>query len=268
MATEIHQTAIVDKKAELGEDVYVGPYTVISGKASIGKGTRLLSNVVIEGITEIGEDCTIHPFASIGLPPQDTKYKGEETSVRIGNRNIIREYMSIHRGSVGSDGVTSIGDDNFLMAYVHVAHDCKIGNRITMANTVGLSGHVEIGDCAVVGGMAGIHQHTRIGAYAMVGGMSRIGQDIPPYVMASGFDLKLYGINVVGLKRNGFSEETINELKKAYKILFREKISLQDAIKRVQEELPFSDEIKTLIEFIRKNKRGIARGQGQSPFSE
>lgn len=262
MAIEVHGTAIIGKNVELEEDVYIGPYSVLEGKVTIGRGSRILSNVVIEGVTTIGSNCTIHPFATIGLPPQDTKYKGEETSVRIGDGNVIREYISIHRGSVGAEGVTSIGDNNFLMAYVHVAHDCKLGSRITIANSVGLSGHVEVGDGAVIGGMAGVHQHTRIGAYAMVGGMSRISQDIVPYVIASGFDLKLYGINNVGLKRNGFSEETVNELKKAYKMLFREKLSLQDAIKKVQEELPYSDEIKLLIDFIQKNKRGICRSAG------
>lgn len=261
MATEIHPTAILDKDVLLDEDVFIGPYCVLGRGVKIGKANRLISNVVMEGRTETGENCTIYPFATIGLSPQDIKYKGEDTAVRIGSNNIIREYISIHRASVGGDGVTVIGDDNFLMAYVHIAHDCKVGSRITMANSVGLSGHVVVEDCVVIGGMVGVHQFTRIGGYSMIGGVSRITQDIPPYVIASGIDKsKLFGLNVVGLKRHGFSEETIGDLKKAYRILFREKLSLKDAVKKVQEELPYSDEIKRLIEFIQKNKRGICRG--------
>jgi UDP-N-acetylglucosamine acyltransferase len=260
MATEIHPTAIVHEGASLDEDVTIGPYCIVGKGVKIGKSSRLISNVVIEGNTEVGENCSIYPFATIGLPPQDLKYKGEDTAVRIGNNNIIREYVSIHRASVSGDGSTAIGDDNFIMAYVHIAHDCKIGSHVIMANSVGLSGHTTVEDYVVIGGMVGVHQHTRIGAYAMVGGFSRIVQDIPPYMIAAGTEkAKLYGLNTIGLKRNGFSDETINELKKAYKILFREKLSLKDAIKKVQEELPYTDEIKRLIEFILKNKRGICR---------
>jgi UDP-N-acetylglucosamine acyltransferase len=260
MATEIDSTAIVHKGAVLDEDVTIGPYCVIGGAVKIGRSCRLVSHVYIEGSTEVGQGCTIHPFATVGLPPQDVKYKGEDTILKIGSNNVIREYASLHRASVGGDGITEIGDNNFLMAYIHVAHDCKLGSNIVMANTVGLSGHVTVGDYAVIGGMVGVHQFVRIGSYAMVGGYSRIGQDIPPYMMVSGAERsRLYGVNVVGLKRRGFSEETINELKAAYKILFRQKLSLQDAIKRVQEELPYTEEIGQLVEFIKKNKRGICR---------
>jgi UDP-N-acetylglucosamine acyltransferase len=215
--------------------------------------------VVIEGATEIGENCTIYPFTSIGLPPQDMKYKGEKTGVKIGNQNTIREYITIHRASVSGDGITAIGDHNFLMAYVHIAHDCKIGNSVIMANLATLAGHVSIEDHAVIGGLVAIHQFTRVGAYTMVGGFSGVGQDIPPYMIASGARVKLFGLNTVGLKRHGFSDSTVNELKKAYKILFREKRTLKDAIKKIQEDLPYTDEIKHLIEFIQKNKRGICR---------
>ncbi len=238
MATEIHPTALIEKTVLLDDDVSVGPFCILKGSVKVGKGTRLVSGVIVEGKAEIGENCVVHPFATIGLPPQDTKYKGEETGVHIGSGNTIREYVSIHRGSVSGDGVTSLGDNNFLMAYVHVAHDCKLGNGIIIANSVGLSGHVEVEDFAFIGGMVGVHQHTRIGAYTMVGGMSRVPQDIPPFVVASGYDeVKLYGINSVGLKRKGFSEDTINELKKAYKILFRENNRL--AIKQGVREIFF-----------------------------
>jgi UDP-N-acetylglucosamine acyltransferase len=259
MTAEIHSTAIVDSGVALDEGVVIGPFCTIGKGARIKKGTRLVSHVVVEGRTEIGEGCTIYPFSSIGLPPQDLKYKNEDTALRIGDRNIIREYTTIHRASVGGERVTIIGDDNFLMAYAHIAHDCKIGSHVIMANAATLAGHVSVEDHAVIGGIVAVHQFTRIGAYSMVGGFSGIGQDIPPYTIASGARAKLFGLNTVGLKRHGFSDTTIGELKKAYKILFREKKTLKEAIKKVQEELPYTDEIKHLIEFIEKNKRGICR---------
>lgn len=259
MSREIHPTAIISPEAQVEDDVIIGPFCIINDKVRIGKGARLISNVVVEGDTEIGEQCTIYPFTSIGLPPQDLKYKGENTGVRIGDRNVIREYVTIHRASVGGDGITTIGNNNFLMAYVHVAHDCKIGDSVIMANLATLAGHVSVGNYAVIGGLVAIHQFTRVGAYAMVGGFSGVGQDIPPYMIASGARVKLFGLNTVGLKRHGFSDTTIYELKKAYKILFREKRTLKDAIKKIQEDLPYTDEIKHLIEFLQKNKRGICR---------
>jgi len=259
MGKEIHPTAIVNPAAEIEDDVFIGPYSLIGEDAHIKKGARLVSNVILEGKAEIGEGCIIYPFTSIGLPPQDMKYKGEKTGVRIGKNNIIREYITIHRASSGGDGITTIGDNNFLMAYVHIAHDCKIGNFVTMANVATLGGHVLIEDHAFIGGLVAIHQFTRIGTYAMAGGFSGVNQDIPPYMITSGTPAKLFGLNAIGLKRNGFPDSTINELKKAYKILFRDKRTLKDAIKKIQEDLPYTDEIKHLIEFIQENKRGICR---------
>ncbi len=259
MKTKIHASSIVDSRAEIDTNVDIGPFCIIKGSVKIRKGTRILSNVIIEGSAEIGENCTIHPFSSVGFPPQDLKYKGENTKLSIGNNNIIREYATIHRASVGGDGTTSIGDNNFLMAYVHIAHDCKIGSNIVMANAATLAGHVLIEDYAVIGGLVAVHQFTRIGRYAMVGGFSGIGQDIPPYMVASGARAKLFGPNTIGLKRHGFPESTINGIKKAYKILFREKRTLKDALKKIQEDIPETEEIKHLIEFIEKNKRGICR---------
>jgi UDP-N-acetylglucosamine acyltransferase len=261
MTKEIHSTAIIHPKAEIDEDVSIGPFSIIGEGVRIKKGTKLVSNVIIEGESEIGENCIIYPFTSIGLPPQDIKYKGQKTGVKIGTNNIIREYITIHRASVGGDRITEVGDNNFLLAYVHIAHDCKIGNYVTMANLATLAGHVVVEDYAYVGGLIAVHQFTRIGAYAMVGGFSGVGQDIPPYMIASGARARLFGINTIGLKRHGFSDQTINELKKAYKILFREKRTLKDAIKKIQEDLPYTDEIRHLIEFIQKNKRGILRRQ-------
>lgn len=259
MITEIHKTAIIDPGAVIDEGVSIGPFCIVGEGVKLKKGARLMSNVIIEGNTEIGEGCQIYPFASIGLPPQDIKYKGEKTGVRIGSNTIIREYASVHRASVGGDGMTAVGDNNFLMAYVHIAHDCRIGNNVVIANSAGLAGHVAVEDYAVIGGIVGVHQFTRIGAYAMVGAFSGIGQDIPPYTMASGPRAKLFGLNSVGLKRNGFSDSTINELKKAYKILFREKLTLKEALKKVQKDFPDSKEIRYLVEFIEKNKRGVCR---------
>ena len=259
MEKEIHPTAIISPGAEIEEGTLIGPFCIINDGARVRRGTRLISNIIIEGDTEIGENCTIYPFTSIGLPPQDLKYKGEKTGVRIGNNNTIREYTTIHRASVGGHGLTTIGDDNFLMAYVHVAHDCEIGNSVIMSNVATLAGHVLVEDHAYIGGLVAVHQFTRIGSYAMVGGFSGVGQDIPPYTMASGARAKLFGLNAVGLKRHGFPDSTINDLKKAYKILFREKRTLKDALKKIQEDLPYTDEIKHLVEFIGKNKRGICR---------
>jgi len=259
MKTRIHPTAIVDPKAEIDSSVDIGPFCIVRSKVKIRKGTKLLSNVTVEGLAEIGENCTIHPYTSIGFPPQDMKYKGEETRLVIGDNNTIREYVSIHRASVGGDGSTVIGSNNFLMAYVHIAHDCKIGNNVVMANAATLAGHVLVEDSAVIGGLVAIHQYTRIGRYAMVGGFSGIGQDIPPYMIASGSRAKLYGPNTIGLKRHGLSDATINDIKKAYKILFREKRTLKDAIKKVRDEMSDIAEVSHLIEFIEKNKRGICR---------
>jgi len=259
MDTGIHKTAIIDANASIDEGVQIGPFCIVGSGARLKKGTRLISNVIIEGNTEIGENCTIHPFAGIGLPPQDVKYKDEKTGVKIGSNNIIREYVTVHRASVGGDGITEIGNNNFLMAYVHIAHDCKVGNNVVMANLATLAGHVVVEDHAVIGGIVAIHQFTRIGTYAMVGGFSGVGQDIAPYMMASGPRAKLFGLNSIGLKRQGFSDSAIAELKKAYKILFREKHTLKEAIKKVHKEFPDSKEIKTLVEFIEKNTRGICR---------
>jgi UDP-N-acetylglucosamine acyltransferase len=263
MTKEIHSTAVIHPKAEIDLDVSIGPFSIIGEGVRIKKGTKLVSNVIIEGETEIGENCIIYPFTSIGLPPQDVKYKGQKTGVKIGNNNIIREYITIHRASVGGDGITTIGNNNFLMAYVHIAHDCKIGNSVTMANVATLGGHILVEDYAYIGGLVAIHQFTRIGAYTMVGGFSGVNQDIPPYTMSSGAPAKLFGLNSIGLKRRGFPDQTISELKKAYKILFREKHTLKEAIKKVQEELPYTDEIKHLIDFMEMKKRGIIRKQNE-----
>ena len=256
---KIHPTAVVHEKASVPKDAQIGPYCIIGEGVKIGRGVKILNNVVIEGDTEIGDGCAIYPFAVIGLPPQDMKYGGEKTGVRIGGGNIIREYVSIHRGSVGAEGLTVLGDNNYIMAYTHIAHDCRIGNNVVMANSVTMAGHVQVDDNAILGGVIAVHQFTRIGAFSMTGGFSGIGQDIPPYTIASGPRAKLYGLNLVGLKRHGYSKETIADLSRAYKILFRSKQTLKEAIKKVQEDITRTPELDRLLDFIKASKRGICR---------
>jgi UDP-N-acetylglucosamine acyltransferase len=255
---KIHKSSIVAPGAKLSEGVEVGPYCIIGKGVKIGKNSRLSSHVVVEE-TLMGSNNVVYPFTSIGLPPQDIEYNGEKTKVLIGDRNIIREYITIHRASVRGDGKTEIGDDNFLMAYVHLAHDCKIGSSVTMANAANLAGHVMVQDYAVIGGLVAIHQFTRIGEYAMVGGFSGVGQDVPPYMTASGSRARLYGLNTVGLKRRGFDEATIKDLKRAYKILFRSKLTLKEAINKTKLDIKHSREIDNLIQFLTQNRRGICR---------
>ncbi len=255
---KIHRTAIIAKDAKLADGVQIGPYCIIGDKVKIGRNTQLNSHVIIEK-TDIGKDCIVYPFTSIGLPPQDMKYKDEKTKVKIGDRNIIREYITIHRASASGDGITEIGSDNFLMAYAHIAHDCKIGSFTAFANAATLAGHVVAEDFVVIGGLVVVHQFTRIGAYSMVGGFSGVGQDIPPFTVASGSRAKLYGLNIIGLRRNGFDESLISELKRAYKILFRSKLTLKKAIEKVKTDLKQSKEMKHLIRFLEQNKRGICR---------
>ncbi len=255
---KIHKTAIVSKDAKIESGAEIGPYCIIGDNVRIGKDTRLISHVIIEH-TEIGDNCTIYPFTSIGLPPQDIKYKGEKTGVKIGNNNIIREYTTIHRASVGGDGLTRIGDNNFIMAYVHIAHDCQIGSNIIMANATTLAGHVVVEDYAFIGGLVAVHQFARIGSYSMIGGFSAIAQDVPPYTTAAGDRAKLYGLNTVGLRRHNFDESTIKDLKRAYRILFRSKLTMDEAIEKVKKEIKSSAEIDKLIEFIKNNRRGICR---------
>ncbi len=255
----IHETAIVDPKAELGEGVTVGPYSVIGEHVIIGDGTVIDSHALIEGWTTIGSKCRISSFTSIGTPPQDISYAGEETKVVIGDRNTIREYTTIHRGTKKGGGITTVGSDNYIMAYVHIAHDCIIGNHIVMANAATLGGHVKIDDYAIIGGLTGIHQFVRIGAYSMVGACSAVSLDVPPYVSAVGNRAELFGLNIVGLRRQGFDKARVQKIKKAYNILFRSKLQLKEAVKSVIKEVPVSEDMDRMIKFIKETKRGICR---------
>ncbi len=255
----IHPTAIIHPKAALDDGVEIGPYCIIDENVRIGRDTKLRSHITVEGFTQIGERCEIYQFASIGAPPQDLKYSGEKSEVIIGNDNIIREFVTINRGSSGGGGETRVGDKNFLMAYCHVAHDCKLGNNIVMANAATLAGHIEIEDHAIIGGLVAIHQFVRIGAYSMIGGVSGVSKDVPPYVIAVGNRVKLFGLNVTGLRRNGFSDTAINNLKKAYKIIFKSGMVLMKALEKVRLEIPDSEEVGNLVGFIEESERGVCR---------
>lgn len=256
---DIHPTAIVDPKAELADDVVIGPYVVIGPHVRIGSGTSIGAHTVIDGWTEIGAHNRISSFVSIGFPPQDLKYKGGPTRLIIGNGNTIREYATIHRGTEHGGGVTRIGHHNLIMAYVHVAHDCILHNRVIMANAAMLAGHVVIEDDAVIGGLAAIHQFTRIGTHAYIGAKAGIKKDIPPYMLATGYPAKLYGPNLVGLKRKGFSKEAIQGLKKAYRIIFRSGQTLLEAVQEVRREVRDVVEVENLLRFVEGTQRGITR---------
>jgi len=254
----IHPTAIIQKKAEVDGSVNVGPYCIIEENVKIKKNTTLIGHIVIQGKTEIGENCTISPFASIGGPPQDITYKGEDTSLIVGNNNLIKEYVTINRGTPSGAGITKVGDSNFLMAYVHIAHDCQLGNNIIMANCATLAGHVHIDDFAILAGLCAVHQFCRIGKCSFVSGLTGVPKDVPPFMIAAGNRAKLYGLNIVGLERRGFPKEEIAQLKKAYRILFRSSLPLSTSLKIIQEELK-DQYVDELIEFIKSSKRGICR---------
>jgi len=255
----IHPTAIIHPSAQLAEDVEVGPYSVIGERVTVGKGTVIGPHVVIEGITTIGENCRIFQFASVGAVPQSFKYKGEDTRVVIGDGNIIREFVTIHRGTFERRGQTQVGNNNFIMAYSHIAHDCQLGNGVIMANAATLAGHIDIEDYSIIGGLSAIHQYVRIGCYAFLGGATAVTMDIPPYVSAAGNRAKLYGLNIVGLKRHGFNPETIRKLKRAYRIVFRSGLNMKEALAQIENEGLDGAEVEHFISFIRTSKRGICR---------
>jgi UDP-N-acetylglucosamine acyltransferase len=255
----IHETAIVDPKAELDSSVSVGPYSVISDNVTIGAGTTIGSHVVIEPYVSIGPDCRIFQYAAIGATPQSLKFQGEKTFVKIGRKNIIREFVTIHRGTGFGGGVTETGEENFIMAYSHIAHDCRIGSHVVLSNNATLGGHITIGNYATVGGLVAIHQFVRIGDFAFVGGKAAVVKDIPPYMIAAGDRAKLHGLNTVGLKRQGFTNQTVSHLKKAYRLIFRIGITLNEAIERVIAEVEQIPEVISLVDFIKSSERGITR---------
>lgn len=255
---EIHNTAIIEKGAIIEDGVKIGPFCIVGKDVKIGRNTILQSHVVVEGITEIGEENIIYSFVSIGKASQDLKYKGEPTKTIIGNRNTIREFVTIHRGT-DDRWETRIGDGNLLMAYVHIAHDVIVGNNCILANNVTLAGHVVVEDFAIIGGLTPVHQFCRIGAYSMTGGASAVNQDICPFVMAEGNKAVVRGLNTIGLRRKGFTDEERSNLKKAYKILFRSGNPLKEALAEVEKEFGEDKNVLSLVEFIKNSTRGITR---------
>ncbi|MFU8837040.1 MAG: acyl-ACP--UDP-N-acetylglucosamine O-acyltransferase [Thiohalomonadaceae bacterium] len=255
----IHPTALIDSEAQLHETVSVGPYSIIGPGVEIGANTWIGPHVVINGPCRIGCDNRIFQFCSIGEMPQDKKYANEPTRLEIGDRNVIREGCTLNRGTIQDQGLTRIGDDNWIMAYVHVAHDCMVGNRIILANNVALAGHVSVGDDAILGGFTLVHQFCAIGQHAFSAMGTAIGKDVPPYMMVSGNPVEVHGMNAEGLKRRGFGAERLSQLRKAYKILYRSGLTLVDAKQALTELATDSEDVALLLDFLHKQTRGIAR---------
>ncbi|WP_284617024.1 acyl-ACP--UDP-N-acetylglucosamine O-acyltransferase [Aquabacterium humicola] len=261
--SRIHATAIVDVQAELADDVTVGPYAVIGPNVRIGAGSSIGPHTVIEGHTTIGRNNTIFQFASVGAAPQDKKYAGEPTRLTIGDGNTIREFVTINTGTMQDGGVTTLGDDNWIMAYVHIAHDCHIANHTIIANAVQLAGHVHLGDWAYLGGLSGVHQYVRVGAHAMTGFQTRLSQDLPPFVTCAGNPAEAQGINAEGLRRRGFSAERIAQVKQMHRTLYRKGLTLDAAVAEIgamKAEAPESAaEIDLMLGFLAAATRGIVR---------
>lgn len=257
---DIHPSAVVDSRAELGTGVKVGPFAFIGRDTIIGDNTEIMPHVYVDQYTTIGANCRIFPFASIGADPQDLKFKGEKTTLEIGDNTVIRESATLHRGTVEGGGKTAIGRNCLLMAYVHVAHDCHVGDNVVISNNLAMGGHVSIGDHASVGGMVGIHQFTRVGTYAFIGGVSRVAKDVPPYMLGEGaVDFILHGPNVIGLRRKGFSNETIRALKDSFTIICRNHRPLQDVLQEALDRFPEVPEVKVLVDFYNSSERGVYR---------
>jgi UDP-N-acetylglucosamine acyltransferase len=255
----IHATAIVHPGAKIDASVEIGPYAVIGEHVSIGAGTTVGPHAVIEGWTEIGKDNRIFQFASVGAVPQDLKFHGEQSWLRIGDRNTVREFVTLHRGTADGGSETVIASDNLFMAYSHVAHDCRVGNHVILANAATLAGHVTVDDHAILGGLSAVHQFTRIGTHAMISGGSMVNQDITPYTIAQGDRAQPVGINLVGLKRRGFSEEAIRSIKNAYKVIFRSGMRMEEALEQVADDAARFPELAVFVDFIKGSQRGIAR---------
>ncbi len=255
----IDPRAVIDPSASLAQGVSIGAYSIIGPEVEIGAGTTIGSHVVVKGPTSIGKENRLYSFSSIGDDPQDKKYAGEETRLEIGDRNVIREYCTINRGTIQGGGITHIGDDNWIMAYVHIAHDCLIGNNTVFANNASLAGHVKVDDFAVLGGFTLVHQFCSIGAHSFSGMGSTLSKDLPPYVMASGNPAIPRGLNSEGLKRRGFSAETIQVLRRAYKIVFRSGLSLEQAIAELEALEQEHQEITVLVDFLKHSQRSILR---------
>ncbi|HQZ83804.1 MAG TPA: acyl-ACP--UDP-N-acetylglucosamine O-acyltransferase [Pyrinomonadaceae bacterium] len=259
MSTFIHPTALVDKDAKIGAGCYIGAFSTVGSEVSLDAGVRLESHVVVDGRTKIGKDTHIFPFVSIGLAPQDLKYANEPTSTEIGERNQIREFVTIHRGTSGGGGVTRIGNDNLLMAQAHVAHDCQLGSGIIMANAATLAGHVEVADRASIGAYSGIHQFCRVGVEAFIGGYSVVVKDAMPFATIQGNHAKCYGLNRVGAKRRGYPDDVIRSLSRAFHLLLNSKLNTTQAVERIGEEISDCREVEILVDFISTSTRGVVK---------
>lgn len=256
---KIHPTAIIAPDVQLDEGVEIGPYSIIGNDVTIGKDTVIGPHTVIDNYTQIGEGCRIFQFCSIGAPPQDLKFGGEKTRVVIGNFNTIREFVTIHRSTLADIGVTILGDHNLIMAYCHIAHNCKLGDHVIMSNVATLAGHVHVEDYAIISGLTGVHQFSTIGSHSFIGGASGVARDVPPYTLANGNHAKLFGLNLIGLQRRDFSEQTIKALKEAYRIIFRSDMLLEAALSKAQKEVEDFPEVRHFIKFIKESKRGVCR---------
>ncbi len=259
--TNIHKTAIVDKKAELADDVKVGAYAIIEGQVRIGAGTSVGVHCYLTGDTEIGADNLIFPYAVVGTPPQDVKFEpGGVSRLRVGNGNRIREFCTLNCSTL-EDSATTVGDDCWLLAYTHIAHDCVVGDRVKIANATNLAGHVEIESDAVLSGLIGVHQFVRVGCMAMIGGLSRVAVDVPPFLMAApkGDDFRMCGLNLVGLKRAGYDKQRIRKIKDVYDVVYHAKLTVKEAVERIKQEGPDDEDVDCIAAFLGKAERGIVR---------
>ena len=259
MSVTIHPTAVVSPRAEIGRGCVVGPYTVVGEEVRLGERVRLDSHCVVEGRTEIGDDTHVFPFVSLGLAPQDLKYRGEPAETRVGKRNNIREFVTVHRGTEGGGMLTSIGDDCLVMAQAHVAHDCRIGSGVIMANAATLAGHVAVSDGANIGAYSGVHQFCRVGREAYVGGYSVVVKDALPFALTVGNHARCYGLNTVGMKRRNYPQETIDALHHAFRLLLSSKLNTTQALEKIREEIQGSPEVEELVRFIESSERGVVK---------
>ena len=261
--SNIHPTAIIAKEASLDSSVEVGAYSIIGPHVQIGAGTKIGPHVVLEGRTTIGRDNTFFQFSSIGATPQDKKYANEPTLLEIGDRNVIREFCTFHLGTVQDNSITRIGNDNLMMAYVHIAHDCQVGSHTIFANNASIAGHVHVDDWVILGGFAGVHQFCKIGPHAMLGMNTSLTQDVPPYMILSGNPAAVHGLNLEGLKRRGFTRESINAIRQAYKLLYKSSLTLDEAKQALQqlqaEQADSASQIQVMLDFLERSTRGIVR---------
>ena len=258
-SSAIHPSAVVSPSAQIGSDCYIGPYVIVGDEAALGERVRIDAHCVIDGRTRLGDDTHVFPFVSIGLPPQDLKFAGESTETEIGRRNRIREFVTIHRGTRGGGGLTKTGDDCFIMAQAHIAHDCTLGNNVIMANAATLAGHVVVEDGANIGAYSGVHQFCRVGREAYVGGYSVVVKDALPFALTVGNHAKCYGLNKVGVRRRGYSSETIAALHSAFHLLLSSKLNTTQAIERIRSEIRNTPEVDELVQFVETSKRGVVK---------